>query len=85
MNKAIVCMFDNKMVNINTDIPYSISVNKYLRPSQPHISDGYRLIISQQGIEERVNLGKVTEEVAKEILKDVIKFMVDNEKLFQIN
>ena len=61
MNKAIVCMFDKKMVSIKTDIPYSISIKEYL------------------------NLGRVTEVTAKDILEDVIKFMLDNEKVFQIN
>jgi hypothetical protein len=36
-------------------------------------------------IKEYLNLGRVTEVTAKDILEDVIKFMLDNEKVFQIN
>lgn len=77
MNKAIVCMFDKKMVSIKTDIPYSISIEEYPK--------GYRLVIHQQELKEYLNLGRVTEVTAKDILEDVIKFMLDNEKVFQIS
>ena len=89
MNKAIVCMFDNKMVSIKTDIPYSISIKEYLKPSptavRTSVSEGYSLVIHQQELKEYLNLGRVTEVTAKDILEDVIKFMLDNEKVFQIN
>lgn len=86
MNKAIVCMFDKKMVSIKTDIPYSISIKEYPIPSlTTSVREGYSLVIHQQELKEYLNLGRVTEVTAKDILEDVIKFMLDNEKVFQIS